>query len=497
MAFAIRVDGSIEMGIGHVLRCVTLGRKLSEYGIDCIFFTRRITNNLKNFVSKDFEVVTLDCQDPFFEAGDEYSRWLGVRQKIDAEDFISKISTKQISCVVVDHYGLDADWEKIVRNKICNLIVLDDLANRKHDCDMVIDQSIRSGVDPYEKLVPEGCSKLLGPRFALLGNLFKISPKRNTNDYSIFINFGGTDKDNFTLHVLTLLESTSIPDQLPIKIVIGKDYQFKSALEEIIKISRFKINLVQNPSNIAFEISECNFSIGAGGGSLLERSVLGVPSILYATAKNQKHICLEYQRRRLGFFLEKDDVDEVNKLNTAVQFFLNGVNLKDKARRNKDFVDVRGVDRIVAEIVKKIEHFKVRTARIDDAKFIYNCRYKNVTESFYLNASIPDLSSHVSWFSKALGSDKIRHLIYKFSNAKIGYIRLDNKTEPFEVSIYVDKIYRGRGFGLLMLDNLCKEFGQSKLRASVHLQNKPSLNSFIKCGFRILNEQNGFLQLER
>ena len=96
MTIAIRVDGNVSIGVGHVHRCITLANKLLEYDLRCTFFVRNISDNLLQLISKTFEVILLDGNDPDFDLTEEYSQWLGVGQLFDAAEFLSKNSQDKL-----------------------------------------------------------------------------------------------------------------------------------------------------------------------------------------------------------------------------------------------------------------------------------------------------------------------------------------------------------------------------------------------------------------
>lgn len=499
MLAAIRVDGNATIGIGHVLRCNTLAKKLLEYGIECIFLTRSISENLKKLIDESFEHISLEENDPLFNPIDEYSQWLGVSEVTDANEFLCKTKSRDVKFVIVDHYGIGSAWETIVREKFDKLIVIDDLANRKHVSDLLVDQSIGRETTSYVKLVPTNCSVLVGTKFALLREEFAMNTENIDKRYDIFINFGGADKDNYTLHVLNILEKSNLSDELSLKVVFGKDYTFKSQLFERVKCSRFNIKVVESPKKLACEISECRFAIGAGGVSLLERSALAVPSILYAMAENQFHICEEYSKRKLGFMMLKDTKAECRLLLEAIRIFLEEHELSIKSAANKNLVDARGVNRVIIELLTKINLFTNYEASLGDAKFIYDCRYKSSSETMYLNQTIPVYEQHLEWFTKSLNSEKKTHVIYEVCGVQCGYIRIDEDiNEEFnELSIYVHENFRGRGFSKKMLSDICKKYGRQKLYATVNINNVPSVNAFLKSGFNISSQNQNFIRLKK
>ena len=496
MKIAIRVDGNAEIGVGHVLRCITLANRLDEYSIKCIFFVRNISKNLLEILDEKFEVILLDRLDYTFSATDEYSRWLGVNQRFDAEEFIACARPGNINGVVVDHYGLGYHWERAVQDKVRFVLVLDDLANREHICNLLVDQSIGRKASCYSSLVPQICTLLVGPQYALLRDEFSADFSGCKKRYDILINFGGADKDNYTEHVLGKLAMHANMHEHSIKIIIGSDYPYTLGLERRIEELGLKFKLVENPNNVAREISECRIAIGAGGVSLLERSALGVPSIIYAIADNQKHICAEYERQGLGTVIRKGESDEHVKLASLIDTTLDPQMLSNKSHLNSDLVGARGTDRVVARLLKEFDLLTKVEATIEDTKFVYECRYEKTDTSLYVNSTVPSYEGHRNWFSKNLVKKDCVHIIFKCGVEKIGYIRLDREKNYYELSIYVHTKYRSRGFAEIMLSKILDRDRTRKLQASVHVQNVASLRVFLKCAFKIISEEQNFVRLE-
>ena len=496
MKIAIRVDGNAETGVGHILRCITLASKLVNYNIKCTFFVRNISKSLFEIIDKKFEVILLDRIDNIFAATDEYSRWLGVNQRFDAEEFIALARPENFDGVVVDHYGLGFEWERAVQINFRFVLVLDDLANREHSCNLLVDQSIGRKVSCYSSLVPQICTLLVGPKYALLRDEFSADLSGSKKQYDILINFGGADKDNYTEHVLNMLAMSANMYKHSIKIIIGSDYPYTLGLEGRVDKLGLQFKLVENPNNVAREILECRIAIGAGGVSLLERSALGVPSIVYAIADNQKHICAEYERQGLGAEIRKGSNDEHVQLAFMIDTMLDPQMLSNRSHLNSDFAGASGTDRVVARLLKEFELLTQVEATIEDTKFVYDCRYEKTDTSLYVNSSVPSYQCHMNWFAKNLVQKDCVHIIFKCGLEKIGYISLDREKNYYDVSIYVHTKYRSRGFAEIMLSKILDRVGTQKLQASVHVKNEASMRVFLNCAFNVISKEHNFVRLE-
>ena len=204
MRLIIRADASIEMGSGHVMRCLALAEELKKNGFDITFITRAHEGNLNGLISdKGMKVAELSAPDSRSApvgngCSDDCAEWLGVTQEQDARETINALGKTIPYWLIVDHYGLDELWEKTIRPHVKKIMVIDDLANRHHDCEMLLDQNWFDDKESrYRGLVPAGCTQLFGPEYALLRPEFAEARKnlkpRTGEVKRIFVFFGGAD----------------------------------------------------------------------------------------------------------------------------------------------------------------------------------------------------------------------------------------------------------------------------------------------------------------
>ena len=148
----IRCDASLQIGSGHVIRCRTLARELKEQGVEVLFICRRQPGDLISLLEQEFCVLTLQSQPMRSCQGLKerklYEAWLGCSQAADANECLTAITSSEIDSfdwVVVDHYGIDIEWETQLMtglrgNTRTKLMTIDDLADREHKADLLIDQ---------------------------------------------------------------------------------------------------------------------------------------------------------------------------------------------------------------------------------------------------------------------------------------------------------------------------------------------------------------------
>jgi UDP-2,4-diacetamido-2,4,6-trideoxy-beta-L-altropyranose hydrolase len=170
MNITIRTDASTRIGLGHLVRCRTLATALRDQGATVRFICRAHPGHQIAALRADGLDVTALPAPPDQEAADgDYAAWLGVPQAQDAAETIAALAADRPDWLIVDHYGLDVDWEQALRPHVGRILVIDDLANRRHDGDLLLDQNYApAGTTRYQGLLPPGARTLLGPAYALL-----------------------------------------------------------------------------------------------------------------------------------------------------------------------------------------------------------------------------------------------------------------------------------------------------------------------------------------
>ncbi len=293
MKVAIRVDASRRVGTGHVMRCLALARALREKSAHVVFISRAADGDLIPFISAEgFEVRSLkDVPSPPNTDDGVYAQWLGVPVETDARESSACLKPEAPwDWVLVDHYALDARWEKIVKASVRKIFVIDDLANRPHDCDALLDQNLQADMETrYRSLVPKDCRLFLGPRFALLRSEFRearrqLKPRDGTVK-RIFIFFGGVDPTNETektLRAFRQLEASKLSLDVVVTSVNPNAESVRKLCAEL-PVARFH----RDVKNMAALMAQADLAVGAGGVTSWERCYLGLPSILLILADNQ------------------------------------------------------------------------------------------------------------------------------------------------------------------------------------------------------------------
>lgn len=289
MRVLVRADASVDIGSGHLMRCMTLADQLRNDGSDVAFVCRDLPGGMFDLLNaRGYRSAKLPVH-----GTDEGT------QQFDAEETIKAVGQlfpEGLDWLVVDHYQLDAEWERKLRPCAHKLMVIDDLANRPHDCDLLLDQNYYRNLDRrYQGLVPEQCIKLLGPEYVLLRPEFAAARQalraRDGSVRRILVFFGGSDSTNQTRKALDAIKLIARPG-ISVDVVVGAGNPYRNEIQSIcheMPNTQYHCQV----SNMAELIGAADISIGAGGATTWERCALGLPALTVVFAENQLQTTLD------------------------------------------------------------------------------------------------------------------------------------------------------------------------------------------------------------
>tara|TARA_B100000787_G_scaffold170061_1_gene163750 strand:- start:9124 stop:11271 length:2148 start_codon:yes stop_codon:yes gene_type:complete len=374
---AFRVDASYEIGSGHVVRSLVLADTITAQGCRVVFVCRILDGHLISLIrSRGFEVVVLGNGATSTKSATT-TDWLGVSQQDDAKHTIENLKDRLIDILFVDHYSLDTAWETLIRPHVVSIVVIDDLANRDHNCDFLIDQNFRhDNFSCYEALVPNTCKTLLGLRYAILAPEYRASRKillaRSGIINRVLVYFGGTDWQNMTTLALKALSQDEF-SFLEVDVVVGSNYPFLSDLKELIS-RRPKTYLHQSLPNLASLMGVADLAIGAGGTTMWERMCMGLPALVISLADNQLPACEALQKEDLIHYLGSyNDVSEGMLSKYLRQSIVNTEQNSDLSSRISKYVDGLGDLRVLQGILPlSAELVHLRLSKITDTSQIFH-----------------------------------------------------------------------------------------------------------------------------
>ena len=337
----IRVDSSPEIGIGHMMRCLTLAQELKNNFDKIIFLTQKDSGNFIGTIMKnEFEVIFIPTtnNDPNI-----------------IKNLITAYSENK-NFLLIDHYDIGTNFESSLKNIFERIFVIDDLANRKHDCDLLIDQNYYRDLNQrYEKLIQNGTITLLGPKYAIIRPEFrkinKKTIKKNSQIKKILVSFGGSDPTNECKKVLDALCSIE-NSKFEIVVVAGiYNHKFEQLKKLYEKYSNIKI--YRHVNDLSRLMLNSDLFIGAGGTTTWERFYMGLPSIVTIISDDQKE-SIEFLSDmghviNLGLaknVTSKTYVQTLQKLNSDLIY--------NMSLHNQKLVDGNGSNRIKKQIIELI-----------------------------------------------------------------------------------------------------------------------------------------------
>ena len=498
MNITFRADASVEIGSGHVIRCLTLADCLKKFGHNIQFVTRMHTGNYSDYIEKrGYKVHRLTLGGKNRQT--KKHRWLGVNWRLDAEDTAQIFKeTGKIDWLIVDHYGIDFKWENAVRHLVSKIMVIDDLANRSHDCDLLLDQTINRRESEYKELVRKDTCLILGNKYALLKKDYKklrqdaIKKRRQYKKIErVLICFGGHDPDNFTARALNGLEMVEWPHDIKIDIILGGNAPHIDAVKRNAQKSFLKIKVYSDVENMAEFILQADLAIGAGGTTSWERCCLGLPTLIVATASNQEKIVKSLSE--IGAALEiKGDISTFHEsVSVNVKQLLNNREQCMKISQKAFSVcDGKGTGKVAEKIIE-YSKLDLRLAEKTDCLRIYDWQSQPGNRKYFRNPKVPTIEEHEKWFEKTLLSEFRELFIIEKAGMPIGFLRLDNLDEgkkTYEISILISKEYQGKGFASDALRMLRINLPTAIFRAEVLRDNLISKRLFESADFKKIDD---------
>ena len=302
MKIAFRTDASVHIGAGHVMRCLTLAEALASKGAKCTFICREHEGHLIDYIQDKGHAVHRIPMESGTDTDLAHSKWLGGTQAQDVLACAPPLARLNPDWLIVDHYALDDTWEVALSPFCSRLMAIDDLSDRRHMCNLLLDQTYGRDKSAYLNLVPKKCTVLCGSDYALLRPEFpelrpySLQRRLQPTLKHLLIAMGGMNKDNVTSQVLHALRNCPLPTDCRITVVVGAEAPWKANILEFAQTLRWDTSVCLGVTNMAELMADADLAIGAAGTSSWERCCLGLPSISMALAANQTLILTQLKK---------------------------------------------------------------------------------------------------------------------------------------------------------------------------------------------------------
>lgn len=486
LSIALRVDAGPQIGTGHFMRCLALARALQLRGARLRFVARDLPARLRELLDQagcDLAALPPGVANAT-PAGPPHAHWLPCSQHDDAQATIAALAGQHWDWLVVDHYALDATWERALRPHAQRILVIDDLADRAHDADLLLDQNLYADMQSRYA----GGELLLGPGYALLRDEFRTARQRvrarNGTVRRMLVSFGGVDADNHTARAIAALAALGRQD-LQVDVVIGAQHPAAGAIAADCERLGYACHV--QAGNMAELMAAADLGLGAGGIAVWERCCLGLPTLTLVTAANQA--AQVAHAASLGLLIAPRGCDSVEGLTRHLSALLdNPALLQHVAARSSAAVDGQGLQRVAARL--QAGAIRMRRATAADAEHLLAWRNHPRVRQASRDATEITPAGHAAWLAAVLADADRMLLVGECGGAAVGVVRFDLNGDAAEVSIYLvpDGGFAGWGRALLACAEswlATERAGVRQIRAQVLGGNAASHRLFAEAGYQL------------
>ena len=497
MIAVFSVDSSPNIGAGHVMRCLTLARQLKAQGIDIHFFSR---STLPHVVDQIQELGQLHRL-PVMSEGEikwdpvDHTTWLGCDWLIDAKQAVSTLVKldNSVKYLIVDHYGIDANWEEVLRPHVQTLLVIDDLADRAHQCDFLLDQTFGRLSQDYQKLVNVDAKLLVGSEYAMLRsefNRFREDKSEDTGSgagIAVLLALGGGRGSVTTLKIIEQLEMLKLERISTIDVIVDNCDSTFDKIASISNESFYEIRLHHFVREVASLMASSSIAIGAPATSLWERCCMGLPSIIIPIASNQKAIASSIESVNAAVLLMPDSID--SQLKNKIEDLLS--NIESYSTAGMTICDGLGVNRVVANLLplkaRDGGNVTLRYATEQDIQRVHRWQCRPETRRHARNQQMPSLEGHDKWMRNKLSDPYCYFYIIYHKDKPVGALRMDRiEKREYEISIFIMPEVYGVGISSAALDELKRIHQHVDFIAEILPSNKASIKLFLGCDYKMI-----------
>lgn len=473
MGFALfRCDASAAIGGGHVMRCLTLAHALTLRNWNCVMAAQPETATVVPEIAQ-YPVVVLP------EAG--------VTAEIDA---MARAAPAGCDLVVVDHYSRDVAFHRACRRFSRSILVMDDLADRRYDCDILLDQTMTHQEMHYRPLVPAECELLLGPSYALLRPEFAAMRQAALARRSqakpvrrILVSFGSVDSQGLGARMTRALLPL-MPD-----VVFDLAGSFGSDISGLVSDFPGRVIAHGRVNGMATLMAEADLAIGAGGITSWERCALGLPSAVVVISENQDASSQQLEQQGAILLLGKlSNLDFSDAARRVVELTSSAEALRKMSCAAASIADGLGIGRVLNEIdpprTRLGVPIRLRPVRDEDIDILFAWQTEGAARIYTRNPAPPTRAEHIEWFRKRNASSSGLFAIIRHGAIDCGVIRCDPAGDgAFEVTIMIAGLHRGRGIAVPALLAAAAKMAPAPLLAEIHADNEPSRRAFLAAGF--------------
>jgi len=484
----IRADAAPNIGNGHVVRCLALAEALADLDFEITFVSSAATiRSVPELAQADCDIIVLEEH---------------LQSTTEAEAIVRRFP-QGVDLLVVDHYGRDSEFENACRPVTRKIAVLDDLADRRHECDVLLDAGVDRRREDYADLLSESCYTYFGPAYAPVRSEFRhlrsqaLERRRAEPVRRMLISFGGTDAKNMTTLAICAAKESRI--NVPIDVVIGAGASNQPEVEDAAAKVNAQIHQNLDAAEMADIIGNADMAIGAAGTTTWERCCLGLPSLLVVTADNQEATAKALDRERAAKIVGRySEVTEAS-LTDAISVMAEDVAGRQRmAAAGMRICDGLGSHRMASVMDPPLaadgELVTLRPATKSDLDITFAWQCDPQIRRYFRNSPPPGKAEHETWFEHQLADPLSIISIIVHGTQPAGVFRLDPPGPPhdlpaYDVSILVAPDHQRLGISVAALALARQLVPEAELSAEVLPGNTASHAMMISAGYHLRDGQ--------
>lgn len=342
------VHGSKKIGMGHIMRSLSLAEAFRERGHYVSFFSK-YSLGIKKIKEYGFEIEnTIFCLE---EGKTENFCYGETKEAVQDAEYIYDHTRELYDIIIVDSYNVSKEFFLILKKVTRKLVYIDDLNAFEYPVDILINGSAAAFGINYEQI--QKAQLLLGLSYNLIRKEFRGLPEKSVKNEveDVLITTGNSDPFHMTEKIIDILRTKKFWKNITIHVIMGSGFE-SVALKEFASKDE-KICLHEEPFNMQKIMLKCDLAITAGGSTIYELASCGVPAIVFAYADNQIPQIMALEKEGLLQYIGTyQNLDQCKMIQCIQSFYKNYNKRKELAEKLQLLVDAKGTLRIVKEIEK-------------------------------------------------------------------------------------------------------------------------------------------------
>jgi len=485
----MRADSGVRMGMGHVMRCLSLAQALRSRGRRVVFISHSEAAAVRSKVERE------GCE------------WVGVeRPQPDPADLAQTLKIlgekaqrkERPHWVVLDGYHFTPTYQQAIRHAGHRLLVVDDCNHLSSYHGHVLLNHNAHG-EKLRYVHDDDTVLLLGTRYVLLRREFDPFRrwKRSIPDRGqrVLVTLGGSDPDNVTARVVDAMIRLAAGGVkgLEAVVVVGAANPHGPSLDALVRRAKFPVRIVRSPEDLSRLMAWAHCAVSAGGSTCWELSFMGLPALVVEVSANQRPVAEELSAAGVAVSLGVHMDLPVGAYCHTLQTVLSDGPLRRKmSEGGRALVDGLGRGRVAA-LLDVLEggqlegHARLRTVQPQDCRALWALANDPLVRRHSFSGSPIPWEAHVRWFQEKMESPDTCMFVLEVCGVPAGQVRYDLEGHRAVVSISVAPAFRGRGIAAHLLketaEGACTRLGVGRAWAAVQEHNAASLGTFLKAGF--------------